>query len=286
MRILSIAIAAITLLGASGLVSAAEPDTWTLPPTTGVLDYQLGGTYDTLPDGTPIDVVARDVTASPLAGAYNICYLNGFQTQPETLDQWLALPVDVLLRDSSGGPVADPDWPDEYILNPSTIEQQEAILIMIAPQIRACAEAGFDAVEFDNLDTFLRFPQLDTDGALMLAHRYIDLAHEHNLAVAQKNTAELTHLKEDMPMLLVDVPVFDFAVAESCAVYDECQLYTEVYGDHVLQIEYPDELAGADMSFADVCTMENRAPLAILRDRNLVGPDDADYVYEACSPRA
>ncbi|WP_414685574.1 endo alpha-1,4 polygalactosaminidase [Microbacterium sp. LMI1x-1-1.1] len=35
---------------------------------------------------------------------------------------------------------------------------------------------------------------------------------------------------------------FDFAVVEECAAYEECSAYTEVYGDHVLAIEYTDNL--------------------------------------------
>lgn len=275
MRILHVVIVVTILLSMIGTTSSAETISWTLPPATGVLDYQLGDTYDALPDGTPIDVVARDVTAVPLAGAYNICYINGFQTQTDTLDTWLALPTDVLLRDANGDPVADPDWPDEYILDPSSAAQREAILGVIGPQISSCAQAGFDAVEFDNLDTFTRFSEISVKDALALADAYIKIAHEYGLAVGQKNTAEL---------LLDDgtIPAFDFAVAESCAVWGECQLYTAAYSDHVLQIEYPVELAEAGMSFADVCDSENRAPLTILRDRDLVGPGDPTYVYDRC----
>ena len=50
-------------------------------------------------------------------------------------------------------------------------------------------------------------------------------------------------------------------------------------GTHVLQIEYPDNLPDP---FGDVCRSPERAPLTILRDRNLVAPNAAGYVREQC----
>ena len=101
------------------------------PPTHGVFDYQLGGTYGRIstPDGeSRIDIVVRDSTEEPLVGAYNVCYINGFQTQPGDEAVWLGERADALLLDSAGRPVIDPDWPDEYVLDPSTREQREVIL--------------------------------------------------------------------------------------------------------------------------------------------------------------
>ena len=59
----------------------------------------------------------------------------------------------------------------------------------------------------------------------------------------------------------------------------ECGSYTGVYGEQVLQIEYTDNLPEG---FEAVCADPARAPLTILRDRDLVGPDDAAYAYEQC----
>jgi hypothetical protein len=86
-----------------------------------VFDYQLGGTSDRLPTAASLvdfAVVARDSTDTPLTGAYNICYVNGFQSQPGDAAFWLAHP-DLMLRDADGRPVVDPNWPDEYVLDPS-----------------------------------------------------------------------------------------------------------------------------------------------------------------------
>ncbi|MEU0312587.1 endo alpha-1,4 polygalactosaminidase [Nocardioides sp. NPDC006273] len=243
-----------------------------LPPTDGVFDYQLGGTSDQLSDGTPIDVVVRDAAADPLEGAYNVCYVNGFQTQPGS--DWSDRP-EAILRDGSGSPVRDPDWPDELILDPSTAGARDSILDVITPVIDGCVEAGFDAVEIDNLDTWTRFDDISQEGAFALASAYVTAAHDLGLAIAQKNAAEAARPAHD------DLG-FDFAVVEECGAYSECAAYTDVYGDHVLQIEYPDSLTDADIAFADVCIDPERAPLTILRDRDLVGQDDPAYLHEAC----
>ncbi|WP_209306736.1 endo alpha-1,4 polygalactosaminidase [Microbacterium paludicola] len=249
----------------------------TLPPTDGVFDYQLGEVYERVDRGAgpvDIDVVVRDSTAEPLEGAYNVCYVNGFQTQPGDAAFWLERD-DLLLRDATGGLLVDPEWPDEYILDPSTAAQRDGIVDVLGPVIDGCAADGFDAVEIDNLDTWTRFDRVDRGGAHVLATAYVERAHAAGLAIAQKNAAEITRIAHDELG-------FDFAVAEECGVWDECGAYTDVYGDHVLQIEYPDSLDEGTATFGDVCRLPDRAPLTILRDRDLLGPSSADYVYRSC----
>lgn len=261
----------------SGGAAPPAPDV-ALPPTSGVLDYQLGGAYDVLDAGgaaTPIDVAVRDATADPLPGAYSVCYVNGFQTQPGEADLWTGEREDLLLHDAGGELVVDPDWPDEYVLDPSTPEQRARILEVLGSVVSGCADAGFDAVEIDNLDTWTRFDRIAEDGAHALARAYVDLAHDAGLAVAQKNAAEITRTAHH------DLG-FDLAVSEECAAWDECAAYTDVYGDHVLQVEYPDALAEAGMTFDDVCARADRAPLTVLRDRDLVAAGEPGYRYEAC----
>jgi len=253
---------------------AVQEPAYRLPPTAGAFDYQLGAAYE-LAGG--VDVVVRDATSEPVPGAYSVCYVNGFQTQPGEEQLWLEDHPDLVLRDADGEPVVDPDWPDELVLDPSTAAQRDGILAVLGPVVTGCADAGFDAVEIDNLDTWTRFDdpatgRIDEDGALALAAAYVGLAHDAGLAVAQKNAAEIAAVAHD------DLG-FDLAVTEECAAYDECAAYTDVYGDHVLQVEYTDALP---VPFAQVCAREDRAPLTVLRDRDLVGPDDAAYAREQC----
>ncbi|WP_108496034.1 endo alpha-1,4 polygalactosaminidase [Promicromonospora sp. AC04] len=253
--------------------SAADAAAVTLPPTTGRFDYQLGTAYEL--DGG-LDVVVRDATAEPAADAYNVCYVNGFQTQPGEADLWLDGNEDLLLHDAAGELVVDPDWPDEYVLDPSTDTKRGRVLDILGPVITGCAETGFDAIEIDNLDTWTRFTEPSTGliekaDALALAGSYLDVAHEAGLAIGQKNAAEATTDGRELG--------FDFAVTEECAAYDECGAYTGVYGENVLQVEYTDNLPDG---FDAVCAGPDRAPLTILRDRDLVGPDGEAYAYEQC----
>ncbi|MET0455810.1 MAG: endo alpha-1,4 polygalactosaminidase [Mycobacterium sp.] len=239
------------------------------PPVTGSFDYQLGGVY-AIPG---LAVVVRDATEHPLPGAYNICYVNGFQTQPGDGERWLQQHPTAVLRTPDGAPVSDPDWPDEYVLDPSTAPQRAIILDVLGPVFSECAAKGYNAVEVDNLDTFTRFPgRIDEAGAIELARSFVTMAHDHRLAIGQKNAAETT----DRGRHEVG---FDFAVAEECAAYDECGRYAEAYGPHVLQIEYTDNLPAP---FADVCASSDRAPMTILRDRLLVARGAAGYAYEQC----
>jgi len=247
---------------------AASPDV-ALPPVGVVVDYQLGGGYEPAPG---IGGVSRDSTDDPAPGLYSICYVNGFQTQPADRERWLADDPDLVLQ-SDGEPVIDENWPDELIVDTSTAAKRERIAALMAPTIDSCADKGFDAVEIDNLDSYTRSDGLLTvDDALALAALYAETAHASGLAVAQKNAAELGARGRD------DAG-FDFAVAEECHRFDECALYSDVYGDGVLDIEYTDDLRG---DFADVCADPQVPASTILRDRDLTVPGDPDYHFEAC----
>jgi hypothetical protein len=92
-----------------------------------------------------------------------------------------------------------------------------------------CAADGFDAVEYDNLDSFSRsHGVLTRRQAKTYAALLVERAHGHGLAVAQKNWAEWDGTAVG----------FDFAVAEQCAQYRECGSYVASYGRHVLDVEY------------------------------------------------
>ena len=269
------ALAALLILPALGLVpagcaSVADPH----PAATGEpefplvtsFDYQLGGAYE-LRSGSQL--VVRDRTAAPAAGAYSVCYINAFQTQPDDGGSW---PREALLTVDEHA-VIDPDWPDEQLLDSSTAEKRRAIAEVVTPWIEGCANDGFDAVEFDNLDSFTRSEgALSLDDNLALADLLARSAHSRGLAVGQKNSAEHAEL-------LRDEAGFDFAVAEECAAYDECPAYTEVYGTAVIDIEYTDELP---RPFDEMCEDPDSPTAMILRDRDLRAPDERGYVRESC----
>ncbi|WP_435747148.1 endo alpha-1,4 polygalactosaminidase [Microbacterium sp. PMB16] len=246
--------------------SAPSSGEWALPPAGTGVDYQLGGAYE---PAAGVGVVGRDRAAEPAPGIYSVCYVNGFQTQPGELETWDA----ALLLHRDGEVVFDPDWPDEALLDTSTADRRERIAAVVVPWIEGCADAGFDAVEFDNLDTYTRSDgALSLDDNLALATAFVDAAHDAGLAAGQKNSAE------DAAVLHDDAG-FDFAVTEECAVYEECEAYTEVYGEAVIDIEYADELP---RSFAEMCADERSPASMVLRDRDLLTPADEGYVFEAC----
>lgn len=264
MRFVAVAALVIALAGCSaapGPTASAGP---ALFPADAVADYQLGGAYDPAPEVT---IVARDSTEQPAEGRYSICYVNGFQTQPGEV--W---PDDLLLH-ADGAPLADPNWPDEYLIDISSEQNRADAAARLAPTLERCAAAGFDAVEFDNLDSSTRSQGLLTeDDALAFATLLVEQVHVLGLAAGQKNTAELGSRGRD------EVG-FDFAVVEECAQFDECSAYTEVYGAAVIAIEYTDALA---RPFADVCADPATPPITVLRDRLLTPAGDPDHVFEHC----
>ena len=139
---------------------------------------------------------------------------------------------------------------------------------VIGDWIAGCAADGFDAVEIDNLDTFTRtHGRIGEDDAVAQVRLYADAAHANGLAIAQKNSAEITGRREEMGT--------DFAVAEECNRWKECDAYTGAYGDHVLVIEY------RRRDFAAGCAAYPGLSI-ILRDLDLVPPADKGYVYRSC----
>ena len=86
-------------------VVAAPAAAVTPPPTGTDVDYQLGGVRS-VPAG--VGIVVRDRRARPVPGRYNVCYVNGFQTQPGERALWRRHPR-LVLRDH-GRPVVDEAW--------------------------------------------------------------------------------------------------------------------------------------------------------------------------------
>lgn len=234
------------------------------PPENAGLDYQLGGGYP-LPSG--VGIVSRDRTDAPAPGAYSICYVNGFQVQPGEEPFWQSEHPELLLRDGSGNLVIDEDW-NEAILDTRGAAKQAALAAVVGGWIAGCADSGFDAVEIDNLDTYTRSKGLlNEDDAVATLRAFADAAHAHNLAIAQKNSAELAPRRAAMGT--------DFVVAEECNRYDECDAYTAAYGLGVLVIEY----RRAD--FTKGCAAYPDLSI-VLRDRDLVPAGQSGYVFDDC----
>ncbi|MBO1739517.1 endo alpha-1,4 polygalactosaminidase [Leifsonia sp. TF02-11] len=256
--------------GAPGTRSAAAGVR--MPPAGAGFDYQLGGAYD---PPAHVSVVERDSTDRPAGLGYDICYVNGFQTQPGASQEFVRDHPDLLLR-VRGEFIADPNWPDEYLLDSSTEAKRAAIAALIEPTIRACKARGYAAVEIDNLDSFTRsHGAMTLDDNVALASSYVRIAHRLGLAIAQKNTAEQSKR--------LAAAGFDFAVAESCVAYDECDEYAATY-PVVLDVEHSDDIDASE--FDAGCHRVAEHVTVILRDHDLVTPSHQGYVYRACDAPA
>ncbi|MCL7381052.1 endo alpha-1,4 polygalactosaminidase [Streptomyces sp. 35G-GA-8] len=237
------------------------------PRANDPFDYQLGGAYDP-PEG--VRTVIRDRTAAPDPdpGIYNICYINAYQTQPDAVAWWRQNHPDLLLRDADGAAVIDEDWA-EPLLDISSDERRDRLAGIVGGWIDGCADRGFDAVEADNLDSYLRSDGLlDRADAAAFAERLAEHAHRAGLAIGQKNAAEMTGTGDGIG--------FDFAVAEECARYEECDAYAAAYDDKVLVIEY----RRADFTVA--CREWGDRLSVVLRDRDVVPAGEPGHVNARC----
>ena len=261
------------------LVALPAAADWTLPPANGKFDYQIGGDYTLPPD---VKVVSRDWFAGTApTSAYGICYVNAYQTQanepdvdrPDEKDNW---PADLVLTALGD----DPNWDGEYLIDLSTPEKRTAAAAWVKPMTQACADKGFKAVEFDNLDSWTRFqdspvasqPPFGRAEAVAYATLLVADAHAAGLAAAQKNTAELSAAEARTQI------GFDFAIAEECGRWKECGRYRANYGNLVYVIEYRMK------DFKKDCKSKKlRKRLSIvLRDINVTQPGSGTYVYRAC----
>jgi hypothetical protein len=228
-------------------------------PANGTFDYQIGGAYT---PGSSVTIVDRDRTDAPVAGRYNVCYLNAFQSQPGESAAWGAL----LLRTSGGSLVPDPGWPGEYLVD---TRKATAVAALVSTWIADCAARGFQAVELDNLDSYSRSGGLLTAANnLDVFGRLVSSGHAAGVAVGQKNTVDQSTAARSRGA--------DFAVAEECQVYAECSGYSAAYGTSWVEIEY------TDAAYSSACTARGSTTSVIRRDVDVVPVGSSGYVYRSC----
>jgi len=238
-------------------------------PTPGEpVSYQLGGAYE--PE-SPTGIVIRDRTEDPAYGYYNICYINGFQTQTAETRWWKQKYPSLLLR-KNGRVVVDRQW-NEALLDTSTAGKRRALTRIVGRWIDGCARKGFAAVEFDYLDSYLRSRgRLTKSNSLAFAKRLVARAHSRGLAAGQKNASDLGNRGKR-------VAKFDFAVAEECERYRECGAYTAVYGNRLIEVEYTDY---SRQVFDRACQLRGTTISVVLRDRLLHTPSHPGYRWQKC----
>ena len=218
-----------------------------LPVGTDV-DYQLGGVR---PVPAHVGIVVRDRKAGPVAGRYNVCYINGFQTQADERRFWNKRPGLILKR--HGHRVVDSAW-GEWLLDIRTPQKRQRLAGIVRTWVRGCAARGYDAVELDNLDSFTRSHRLlQRRQAVAYARLLVRAVHDAGLSAGQKNLADFDGRRVG----------YDFAVAEECGRYRECASYVAHYGRRVLSIEY------RRVDFRWTCARFGPRLPVVLRDRDL-----------------
>ncbi len=197
----------------------AVPWTGGAPVRPEVFDIDLYEADGTTPAAGTVDAIHAE-------GAHAICYVDA-----GTWEDWRpdAAAYPAAVRGARNG------WPGERWVD---IRRLDVLLPIIDARVQRCAAAGFDAVEYDNVEAVFNhsgFPvspaqQVEFDRALA------DVAHAHGLAVGLKNDiAQLTQLE----------PWFEFAVNEQCQQYKECDGYDAwiARGKAVAQVEYSTALS-------------------------------------------
>ena len=155
-------------------------------------------------------------------------------------------------------------WPGERWLD---VRKTSILLPIMEARVEKCREAGFDGVEFDNVDGYSNhtgFPLTGKD-QLVYDESLANLAHEFGLTAALKN---------DVGQIPTLATYFDYAVNEQCQQYNECGNYDSHFtaaGKAVFQVEY-------ELSLAKFCTKANSANRnAIMKNYDLF-----DKPYKPC----
>jgi hypothetical protein len=269
----------------AGRPPVERPGPYALPPAGVPWDYQIGRANPPL---DPVRVVSRDrlmapVPSTPGRPMYNICYINGFQGQPDDADQvgpppegsdawWEANHLD-LVRQVDGKVIKDTEW-NEDILDITTPDKRARVADIVGRWIDGCAAAGFQGVEIDNLDSYERTGASEQEQigeqphAVAYMRLLADRAHARGMAIGQKNSSVLVPLRQQMGT--------DFAVVEECNKFDECDTYLgdAGYGSLVYIVEYD------RASFTKGCGQPSQSSL-VLRDKKVV---TATKLSDLCLP--
>lgn len=214
---------------------------WYRPGVGTTWQLQLTGTVNTahaadlyiidLFDSSPALIAALQAT-----GRKVICYFSAGSYENWRSDAWRYAGSD-LGNTLSGYP--DERWVDIRSAN---------VRAILFARMDLAVSKGCDGVDPDNVDGYTNntgFPltaqhQLDFNAALANA------AHERGLAVSLKN---------DIEQIGALLPYFDFAVNESCHVYNECHRLAPVIaaGKPVFNVEYESKYVTSSSQRAALC---------------------------------
>jgi endo-alpha-1,4-polygalactosaminidase (GH114 family) len=159
------------------------------------------------------------VNAIHRRGGHAVCYLSAGTAENFRPDYGKYVQFDRTHGHSLIGKPFSGRFPNEYWLNLNNNRgQRDFILRQLAARTRKCANAGFDAVEFDNVETYAQPTRVT--GWHVSAHTQLifntalaKMAHSNGLSVGLKN---------DLGQVPRLEPKFDFAINEQCFQYHEC----------------------------------------------------------------
>ena len=242
----------------AGTLADGRDGIWRPAPGTS-WQVQFSGELDASHDVVMYDIDLFDtpratIDALHAEGRIVICYFSAGSREdwrPDAGD----FPSRVLGRDLDG-------WPGERWLDVRALDVLRPIM---AARMDLAVAKGCDGVDPDNVDAYANPTGLPLSSGDQLAYNVAlsEEAHARGLSIGLKN---------DLGQIEALEPFFDFAVNESCLVYDECELLKPFVaaGKAVFGIEYASEPA----SF---CGTVNALDFDWIAKRRELGPE-----REAC----
>jgi hypothetical protein len=217
------------------------------PPATGgacvrpkVFDIDLY--QDGRISGNDHTVNTAAVNAIHRRGAHAICYVSAGTAERFRPDYDRYVKFDRQTGHRLLGKPFSDRFSNEYWVNLNNGRgQRDFVLRQVATRTRKCADAGFDAIEYDVVDAYAQGKRVT--GWRISAHTQLvfnkalaAIAHENGLSVGLKN---------DLGQVPRLEPEFDFAINEQCFQYRECtnnpspgyRAFTRD-GKAVFQVEY------------------------------------------------
>jgi hypothetical protein len=246
-------VAAYSSTGGINVNISAVPYTGGAAVKPKVFDFDLYTDQAISGNNTTLNTAA--VNAVHAAGGHAICYVSAGTWENWRVD---ASQFPASVQGSKNG------WPGERWLD---IRNTGVLLPIMDARAAKCAQAGFDGIEWDNVDGYSNrtgFP-LTANDQLNYDESLANIAHKYGMTVALKNDVE------QVPTLAA---FFDYAVNEQCEQYRECGNYTTSFianGKATFQVEYK-------LSTSKFCPAANSANRnAILKDFDLY-----DTPYTPC----
>jgi endo-alpha-1,4-polygalactosaminidase (GH114 family) len=192
--------------------------------------------------GNDHTVNSAAVDAIHRRGAHAVCYVSAGTAERFRPDYRKYVRFDRRIGHRLLGKPFSDRFSNEYWVNINNGRgQRDFVLRRVAARTRKCADAGFDAIEYDVVDAYAQGRRvtgwrIDAHTQLVFDKALARLAHRNGLSVGLKN---------DLGQVPKLEPMFDFALNEQCFQYRECtnnpspgyRAFTRA-GKAVFQVEY------------------------------------------------